>query len=124
MERNEQILAVLEEMADTDILEAWNNYCDNNNYFDDKIFYMSEFEDIFYNEKITLDFVKNLQDCDFDAEDDYFTWDGSDINTFSDLYEVADLGTLADYMDDNEDDLGIYEVGDIFDEEDEEDDEE
>ena len=123
MTRYERILEVVQDLSEADTVEMWNEYQERNNY-EERIFYMSEVDEVvFCDRKMTLEEVQWLYDNDFNPEDDYFTYDGYDIKTFSDIYEIADDSTLADYIDDNEEDFGNSDLMDIFEEDEEEDEE-
>lgn len=123
MTRYERILEVLQGLGEDDTIEMWNEYQERNNY-EDRIYYMSEVDEVvFCDRKMTLEEVQWLYDNNFYPEDEYFTYDGYDIKTFSDIYEIADDSTLADYIDDNEEDFGNSDLMDIFEEEEEEEEE-
>lgn len=123
MTRYERILEVLQGLGEDETVEMWNEYVERNNY-EDRIYYMSEVDEVvFCYRKMTLGEVQWLYDNDFNPEDEYFTYDGYDIDTFSDIYEIADDSTLADYIDENEEDFGNSDLMDIFEEDEEEDEE-
>ena len=125
MTKRERIEEVISNLYDYEIIEMWNEYCDNNGYYDDKVFAMSEVDDVvFYDKDLSLETVQWLQDNDFDPTDDYFAYDGYDIETFCDIYDKVNEGELADYIEDNDDPLGNDEIEEILEEEDEDEDEE
>lgn len=112
--RKDKIQKVLEEeVADSDILQAYNQYARDNGY--QELFPMSELDE-FIGDKSYRE-VKDMMDDDFSENDDYFYISDSTgyYTSTSDIYDVVDLSDLARYMSDNEDACGISEVEDIID---------
>ena len=112
--RKDKILKVLEEeVSDSDILQAYNQYARDNVY--EELFPMSELDE-FIGDKSYRE-VKDMMDDDFNENDDYFYISNSTgyYTSTSDIYDVVDLSDLARYMSDNEDACGISEVEDIID---------
>lgn len=127
MDTYDKILEALKEVDESDLIYAWNDYCDAANYPDDRIWGMGELDDVYgydvFNgmsvsevaEKIRRDF----EDFDFDADYFVITIYGYESGDSLDDFDVFNFEDLADYMYRNDDALGISEIQDILDEEDE-----
>lgn len=122
--KKEEIMELLEGLSDSDTLDMWNEYCENNGYYGDMVHYMSEFDDYFAG-TMTLSALQEIFRQDFDPFCDYFRMDcGSIEECFDDIFEVVDLGTLADYIIDNDESFGNWEIEELLEEDEEEDEEE
>lgn len=108
----DKILDLLNDMDDSDNIKMWNTFCDLTCRYEDKVFYMSDFEDIFSNEKITFDLVSAL--ANLCRDDKYFTWfryeEGHEIKSFCNPYEVINLLVLAEYIENHEEDFGFDRI--------------
>lgn len=124
MTRLEAIREALENIGDIDLMEIHNAMCESI-FDDDRILHnMDEFEEFCKGSNYT-DVVKACSEGSFDTYDDYFHGNPLDeITSTSNVFDVVDLYELANYIDDNGDDLGNYEIGEILDNFDEEDEEE
>lgn len=122
--KKEEIMELLEGLNDSDILEMWNEYCDRNRYYDMRVedigFVLEELDALSFG-----DAMSRIDRDQFDLNDDYgrnhdlYGW-----QTFCDIYEVVDLGTLADYIIDNDEPFGNFEIEELLEEDEEDDDEE
>lgn len=109
----EKLYDILNEMND-DIVPVWNEYCDNNAYYDDRIEYMDYLDDCFCGMRATE--ILECLDRDFDVRDDYFRNTIYGIESFSDPYDVVDVDYLVDYILDNEETLDSDELVEFFEE--------
>jgi hypothetical protein len=116
MDKVVAIRDVLDSWSNREIIEAWNNRCDDNNY-SDHVYPMYMLNDIF----LDGSFADNIDKFDhFDKDDDYFTFDDSTglYNTISDIWEIVDIDELATYIYDYEKTFGDDDIEDILREED------
>lgn len=65
--------AIAEDWSDSDKVSAWNEYCEKNNYDEDMIFPMWEFDDLMSGRKPSE--IIDLTDSSFSAHDAYFAFD-------------------------------------------------
>lgn len=117
--KNERIMEVLEELGDEDTREMWNQYCDERADYEEKVLLFAEMVD----ELSDLNFLEAIQHIDmgeFNTNDDYAQETIYGWRTFSDLFDVVDLGVLADYIEESEEDFGNWDLQEILEEEDEE----
>ncbi len=123
----EKLEDFLEEMSDDDVIAMWNNYCDNNRYEDDRIWYVSDFDDLMQG-KLPSEVVEELS-SNFSLNDEYMVFTIYGIASFSyvsdDVCPIY-ISDLADYILENDDELENDDVRDFLDEyaEEEEEDEE
>lgn len=123
----EKLEDFLEEMSDDDVIAMWNNYCDNNRYEDDRIWYVSDFDDLMSG-KLPSEVVEELSSS-FSLNDEYMVFTMYGISSFSyvndDVCPIY-ISDLADYILENDDELENDDVRDFLDEyaEEEEEDEE
>lgn len=120
----EKVIKVLEELDDGSIVNMWNQYCEQVNYDDDMIYSLDEWtiNDIFYMRK-PWDILRYL-DGGFNVNDNWFHWDGyGNIVSTDNIFDMVELGDLADYIIDEEDDLGNFDIKDILEEAKEDEDE-
>lgn len=120
MELYDRIIEVLNNFDEATLVNVWNDYAERNNYFEDMVHYMSEFEEVLQSKSVDLSFLRGLFDNDFDPNADYYKENYSDYESFDDLGEVVDLDTLAEYIESNQETFGEYELEELFEEEDEE----
>ena len=120
MDRVEYIETKLnEELCDADLFELWNMYCESNNYYEDYIYDMGEF-DAMADGYTPTELLEHLDD--FDINDSYFK-EGIYGFTSGGLYDFVDSSTLAEWIDFHDEDNGTGILEDYEDEygEDEED---
>lgn len=109
---------LINDLTDNDIFEIWNEYAQKNNY--DEFFSMDEFDEIMERNSPT-DIANSIYFGEYNPNDNYFQFDGyGNIKTTSNIEEFVDYGELAEYIFDNDDDLGNNDLRDFLDEEDEE----
>ena len=79
MDTIQAIVNALKDMSASDIVALWNERCEECNYWDDRIYYMQEFNDIEcdfgrHDDESPLDFIDYVksQFSEFDSSDDYF----------------------------------------------------
>lgn len=123
MTRLEKIKEALEHMTAGELVSVHNEYCNNAEYMDDYIYNMEEFDDIMSGQK-PWDVARAVCYGDFCAAHDYFWFNGYG-NLASGDYPIdrIDIDAIAEYVDDNENDLYCSELAAILEEEAEDDEE-
>ena len=124
-----KVIELLENMDNSDIISIHNEYCDNNNYYDDRIYDMCEFDDLHSN-MTPLDIINNI-DRDFNANDDYFYFTIYGAKSFSYISDcdIISIEDIANYIVDENESLYNDDLAELLeefeeDEETEEDEEE
>lgn len=127
-----QVMEILKGMEDSEIVSIWNEYCDRNNMFDDRIYYMEELDEIMNAQDVTYilnrAFFGNDQFNDnsgFNPNRDFFTFNGYGnlvslecigwneyANEF--MYSGFDEDAIIDYIIDNMDSLENDEINTIL----------
>lgn len=113
----EKIITVLEALDDDSTVDMWNQYCSEVNYDDDVIYSLDEWtiNDIFYMKK-PWDILRCL-DGAFNVNDDWFYYNGyGKVVSTDNISDQVDLDDLADYIIDEENDLGNFDIKDILEE--------
>lgn len=110
----EEINNVVESLTEEQLIEAWNNYCDENHY-EEVICYLSDYEinDLFSN-KTPAELIRMGKDVDLDSK--YFYFHLGELYTTNDIYDVVDDSEIADYVIDYDDDCGDSELRELLDE--------
>lgn len=116
----EKVIKILEELDDDSIVDMWNQYCSEVNYDDDMIYSLDEanINDICYMKK-PWDILRCL-DGAFNVNDNWFYWNGygkyGNIVSIDNIFDMVELGDLADYIIDEENDLGNSDIEGILEE--------
>ena len=78
-----KIMEVLKGMEDGELISVWNEYCDNCNMFDDRIYYMEELDEFFSGQDATYILNRAFYGHDqwgdnskFNPNRNYFTFNG------------------------------------------------
>ena len=128
-----QIMDVLKGLDDSEMVSVWNEYCDNCNMYDDRIYDMCELDEIFSGEDVT--FILNRaffghdqwnEDSSFNPNRDWFTFNGYGnlismdcigYNEYSGKFmcDCIDENAIVDYVLDNMDGLNCDEITEILD---------
>ena len=135
MDKLQAIVNALKNMSDSDIVALWNERCEECNYWDDRIYYMQEFNDIECDfgrrdDESPLDLIDRVQSdfTDFDSSDDYFAitiYGYESFNTLDAKASPYDETELAEAIMDGKVDVTHYdELNEIVNPEEDEDDEE
>lgn len=126
--RYEAIENTLRNMRTDELVSVWNEYCNAENYPDDYVYSMDEFDEQCEYMK-PWEVVRAAFYGDFRPCDNYFSYNGyANFISFNYAEEEncpIDLDSLADYVDENDDALYSRELQDVLDEypEDEDEDE-
>lgn len=121
----ERITEAVEGLNDADAIEAWDYYCQANNYWDEYIEYNDPDELLI--DCSPTEIIRRTNNSDYDLSDNYCVVDSSDgeMHSFqhvTDDVSPFDVKTLVDYIVENNEDCGILDLWYIFDELEEEED--
>lgn len=122
MTLNEKIMEVLQEMDDDAILEMWNEFQRDYRY-EDEVYTLGEVLDGFLNDLTFAEALEAIDKDEFNLSDDYAVNTIYGWKTFCDIFEVVDLGDLADYIENEQETFNYPELEELFEEEEEEDEE-
>lgn len=112
MDKKELLRDVLESLNDYDFVEVWNAY----SYTCDRIYCMDEFDDVMSNYS-----ASELLEClsgDFSIYDDFFMDDNCYWISFNCPVVEVELDDLIEYIIENDDDFGDYDIRELLDSED------
>lgn len=116
----EEVLEMLRDMDDYELVAIHNGYCNEANYVDDKIYSMSEFDELYYcmDGKSPLDVIRDAFNGSFNPNDDWFRWNGYGNLESTDrpIDDWVDIDDIADYIVENDEDLGDKDIRDLLDE--------
>ena len=116
MKTIEEIKEFLEDMSESDIFYIWNEYTQNNNYYDDEIFSMDEFDEIMDGTTPT-DLSYKIFYGDFNPNNAYFYFNGYGNLKSSDYIEdLISCYDLAEYIHNNDEDFNNDDLRDFLDE--------
>lgn len=114
----ERITEVLNDLSDYELIEAHNRYCENNNYMDDYIDYMSEIDCMFSGMSAT-EFLSKIDFNNFDVNHNYFVYTIYGLVSFDYVADdncPIDIDEIASYILNNSDDLDCSEIADVLEE--------
>jgi hypothetical protein len=118
-EKRDIVEGAVDNLSENELLNIWNDYCDCNHYYDDKVYYVDELDDLCYSMKPT-EIISRYGELD---GFEYFK-DGVYVEGSNDLLDLIDYGALIDYIIDNEEDFDNSDIADALEEIEEDDDEE
>lgn len=102
------------EIEENDLVYIWNEYCDKDKKYDDRIFQMGELDD-YVGEGYATEILDRFSD-DFSIDDDYFVETIYGIESFNMVDEYIYFDDLVEYIVRNEEDFGMDEIREIFEE--------
>lgn len=127
MSKYERILEALNEMDTRDIVSVWNEYCSTNDYMDDYVYSMEEFNELMGD----CDAWEVARACfygDFRPCDDYFCFNGygniESFDTWEEETSLISLEDIAKYCAENDDALYSDDIKEAIEDEEEEEEEE
>lgn len=112
----DKIKEAIEDLSESDKVAMWNRYCENNNYWDERIEYNNP-NDLMYGlepeeviRRIDKEGNYSLSDdyCVIDSSGEYVSFDHVDDDN-----SPFDIDELANYVYDNEDAMGYLDEDDI-----------
>lgn len=107
----DEIIEYLEDMSDNELITAWNEY-QNENYYENQVYYMEEFNEIMDN-YTPLEIANLVWHGDFNPNDDYFTF-GVYLESHYSVSDLISIDELADFIIDNGNDLDNYGINEII----------
>jgi len=119
----EYVQEIIENEDDSNIIEMWNEYCDDIKYYDDHIFYMSELDEL-YGDMQLSEFLGKLDD--FNIQHDYFKEGIYGLKSIAchELADHVDYRDLAEWLLENRATFGDSDLEDLYEMLDSEEDEE
>ena len=124
-DKREKLVELISDLGNLDVIMLHNEYCSAAKYYDDEIFPMDCFNEMFSGCD-PIEIASMVWSNDFNPKRDYFT-SGVYLNAF-DFWDDKDspvcLSDIADYCLRHDDELGNDDVRDFLDELNEEEDEE
>ena len=122
----EEVLEMLRDMDDYELVAIHNEYCDEVNYVDDRIYSMGEFDELYCMDgKSPLDVIRDAFNGSFNPNDDWFRWNGyGNLESTDRPEDWMDLDDIADYIVENDEDFDNDDLRDLMDEIEEENEEE
>ena len=118
-EKRDIVEGAVDNLSENELLNIWDNYCDCNNYYDDKVYYVSDLDELCYGMKPT-EIISRYGDLD---GFEYFK-DGVYTEGSNSLLDLIDYGALIDYIIDNEEDFDNSDIANALEEIEEENDDE
>lgn len=118
-EKRDIVENAVDNLSEWELLGIWNDYCDYNNYCDDRVYYVSDLDELCYSMKPT-EIISRYGELD---GFEYFK-DGVYAEGSNSLLDLIDYGALIDYIIDNEKDFDNSDIADALEEIEEEDDDE
>ncbi len=117
MERRIDLISEwLSKQDDSDLIEMWNQY-QRDNCYESEIWPMSELY-VFVEGRDIFDVIDEFCNGMFRYQDDYFAWSGlGNVRSFNHIYQDGspyDEGELADYIDQDDNDMGYAELNEIL----------
>ena len=91
----------LEELEDGKVVDLWNDYCENNNMDDERIYCMDEIDDVL-GRMYPTDLLDTIDFNRFSEGDSYFGYNGYGyIESFNTPYDVIDEEALLEWYNAN-----------------------
>ena len=114
MSKKARLREVLENLTKWDLIGVWNEYCDANSYYDDRIYSMADFDDLLSGCSPTE--VVEAINSNFSTADDWCRGTAYGWESFDYLDDVIYMDDLIDYILDNDTSLGCYDIQEFLDE--------
>ena len=130
--KKERILEVIKGMYDGDIVQLWNEYCQDANRYDDEIMDAYTMEEWVTNSNDTMNILNRFyfgsdeerEGTSANPNRNYFTFNGYGniisfdyiYNQFSDEFYYIFIDELIDYIIENENAFGVDEIEEILEE--------
>lgn len=91
----------LEELEDGKVVDLWNDYCENNNMDDERIYHMDDLDDVL-GRMYPTDLFDTIEFNRFNECDSYFGYNGYGyIESFNTPYDVIDEEALLEWYNAN-----------------------
>lgn len=118
----EELKEILKNLTENEIVNIWNEYCESNYYYDDRIEFMDDFDCLFEGKTPTE--ILEQVDSSFCICDNYFKFGIYGAESFDNPDDYIDYDDLANYILNNDEDFDNDEIQEFLDENNNEDDEE
>ena len=117
-EIRDELISIIDGLEESELLDAYNEYCDETNGFDDVIYWNDEEElDMVFNEQSPYYVLCRAYYGEYRLGDRFFKFDGyGNLRSFNVLSEEIFLDELVDWILDNDTDLGNSEIRNLLDE--------
>lgn len=109
------VFDTIDNMNDSEMIDLWNEYCNDNGYYDDRIEYFDEgvFNDLMSG-KTPYEIYQIIDNSDISFFDDYCRYNGYELNTFSDVYDSIDIDDLVKWVIEEERDLCNSDIDELY----------
>lgn len=128
----EKILEVIKGMEDSDIVQLWNEYCQDANRYDDEIMDAYTMEEWITNSNDVMNILNRFyfgsdeerEGTSANPNRDYFTFNGYGniisfdyiYNSYTEEFSYIFVDELIDYIIENENAFGVDEIAEILEE--------
>ena len=103
-----------EDFKEGKLVELWNEFC-NKKKKKKVIYYLSDDEiNDFFSNKTPAELIRMGRNLDLDNK--YFYFHLGELNTTDNVFDVADIDELVDYIIDNDNDCNDTDIRDLLDE--------
>ena len=109
------VFDTIDNMNDSEMIDLWNEYCNDNGYYDDRIEYFDEgvFNDLMSG-KTPYEIYQIIDNSDISFFDNYCRYDGYELNTFTDIYDSIDIENLVEWIIEEENDLCNSDIDELY----------
>lgn len=109
------VFDTINNMSDSEMIDLWNEYCNDNGYYDDRIEYFDEgvFNDLMSG-KTPYEIYQIIDNSDISFFDNYCRYDGYELNTFTDIYDSIDIENLVEWIIKEEKDLCNSDIDELL----------
>ena len=117
MSKEDRIAELFNSLDESEKVYGWNEYCDRNSYYEDRIYPMSELDMYIgsLSDYTVGELLNRFQLDDFDIDHDYFRDTIYGIESISDVDCVIDVDDFVRYCIRHDDALGNGAIRDILD---------
>ena len=109
------VFDTIDNMSDSEMIDLWNEYCNDNGYYDDRI---EHFDEGVCNDRMSgktpYEIYQIIDNSDISFFDDYCRYNGYELNTFSDIYDSIDTGDLVEWVIEEENDLCNFDINELY----------
>ena len=130
--KKERILEVIKQMDDCDIIQLWNEYCQDANRYDDEIIDAHTLEELIENSNDTMNWLNRFyfgyddynKEGSANPNRNYFTFNGYGniisfdyiYNSYTEEFSYIFVDELINYIVENENSFGVDEIQEILEE--------
>lgn len=130
--KKERILEVIKGMNDGDIIQLWNEYCQDANRYDDEIMDAYAMEELIENSNDTMNWLNRFffgyddynKEGSANPNRSYFTFNGYGniisfdyiYNSYTEEFSYIFIDELIDHIIENENAFGVDEIAEILEE--------